>query len=83
MTTRPGRWPVPQPVDLDQIDAPDHEARDQMLADRARFHLTLGSIRADLEDQPSPAAVRAAGRRWIDAVTHLTDEVAAQHKKAG
>lgn len=67
---RPGEWP---------------EEYVRIAAERARWELTLGSIRAHLEEQPSPAAVRAAGRRWINAVLQLTEHTAAnlrgQHTK--
>lgn len=67
---RPGEWPK-QYV--------------RIAAERARWELTLGSIRAHLEEQPSPAAIRAAGRRWVNAVLQIAEETAAnlrgQHSK--
>ncbi|MEU3667572.1 hypothetical protein [Streptomyces virginiae] len=81
MTTHPGDWPVSNPVDLDQLDdsytADEIELRQRFNAQRARFEITLNSIRADLEEQPSPASIRAAARRWHDAITAMTDDVSA------
>ena len=59
---RPGQWP---------------EQYVRIAAERARWELTLGSIRAHLEEQPSPAAVRAAGRRWVNAVLQIAENTAA------
>lgn len=80
MTTHPGDWPVTQPVDLDALpaySADEIEQRQRLNAHRARLEITLNSVRADLEEQPSPACVRAAARRWHDAITALTDEATA------
>ncbi|MFE7803989.1 hypothetical protein ACFU51_04845 [Streptomyces sp. NPDC057430] len=78
----PGQWPVPKPVSLDteQDQGEEHLA---LVAVQARFHVTLGSIRADLEEQPSPMAVLNAARRWNYAITAMADEVASALKKAG
>lgn len=80
MTTHPGDWPVSNPVDLDQLQggytADEIEQRQRLNAQRARFEITLNSVRADLEEQPSPACVRAAARRWHDAITALTEDIA-------
>ncbi|WP_328620693.1 hypothetical protein [Streptomyces sp. NBC_00354] len=81
MTTHPGDWPVTQPVDLDALQdgytADEIELRQRVNAQRARIEITLNSVRADLEEQPSPACVRAAARRWHDAITAMTDDVSA------
>jgi hypothetical protein len=76
---RPGRWPVDQPVDLDTMADTVEQGTQQYLkrtAEQARFHVTLGSVRADLEDQPSPMCVRAAARRWCEAITAMAEDVA-------
>jgi hypothetical protein len=52
--------------------SPDRRAS----AERARFHLTLGVLRAALEEQPTSALVRSTGRRWINAAAQLISEVA-------
>ncbi|MFD6887154.1 hypothetical protein [Streptomyces sp. NPDC059957] len=44
-------------------------------AERARRELTLGSIRAHLEEQPSARAVRAAARKWASDITALGEDV--------
>ncbi|MGY4917484.1 hypothetical protein ACWD9K_20070 [Streptomyces sp. 900116325] len=81
---RPGRWPITNPVDLDAAEADEQGARHLALtAEQARFHITLGAIRADLEAQPSDICLRAAARRWTDAITQLADELAGQLKRAG
>lgn len=41
--------------------------------------MVLASIRAALEEEPSPAAVRAQARRWEAALWHLVDEVTREH----
>lgn len=76
---RVGEWPVPNPVDLPEPE-PEHESP---AAVRARFHMVMQSIKHDLEQQPSERAVRAAARRWTDAITTAADEVAGQHRKRG
>ncbi|MEU6295043.1 hypothetical protein [Streptomyces erythrochromogenes] len=86
MTTHPGDWPVSNPVDLDHLDdgytADEIEQRQRFNAQRARFEITLNSIRADLEEQPSEASIRAAARRWHDAITAMTDDMTAALRKS-
>ncbi|MEU6944266.1 hypothetical protein ABZ957_03325 [Streptomyces sp. NPDC046316] len=82
MNRAPGQWPVPEPADLDQADD-QGSAHLALVAVQARFHVTLGAIRADLEEQPSPMAVLNAARRWNYAITAMADEVASALKKAG
>ncbi|MDX3235685.1 hypothetical protein PV392_08290 [Streptomyces sp. ME03-5709C] len=69
---RPGQWPVPRT----ELPEPESDPVRRGTAEAARFHITLGSIRAALEEQPTPGTVRSAGRRWLAAVTQLIDEVA-------
>ncbi|GFH38878.1 hypothetical protein [Streptomyces pacificus] len=76
MTGAPGHWPVTNPVDLDQADE-QGEQHLQLVTEQARFHVTLGAVRADLETQPSAKCVRAAARRWCNAITAMADEIAA------
>lgn len=45
-------------------------------AERARREVFLGAVRADLEEQPSPRAVRAAGRRWSLRLLQVAEDVA-------
>ncbi|WP_345699142.1 hypothetical protein [Kitasatospora terrestris] len=52
-------------------------------AERASREVFLGVVRADLEQQPSPRAVRAAGRRWCTAIVALADDVAKQKQEGG
>ncbi|MBC3988028.1 hypothetical protein H8N00_03755 [Streptomyces sp. AC563] len=75
---RPGQWPVDKPITL-----VEPEPARRHTAARARFVVTLGAIRAALEEEPSEHAVRQAARRWQDALTALADEVCAEHRKAG
>ncbi len=42
---------------------------------RARFHITMGALRAAFEEEPSPRAVRSCLKRWISAATQVADEV--------
>lgn len=65
---RPGEWPV----DRDQPE----RLYVQRAAERARHELILDNIRAHLEEQPSPVAVLAAVRRWINDVIAAGDQVA-------
>ncbi|WP_327268777.1 hypothetical protein OG233_13965 [Streptomyces sp. NBC_01218] len=75
MTERPaGQWPVSGPVDLDETE--EQGARHlALVADQARFHLVMGSIRADLEAQPSRACRHAAKRKWVNSVVALVEEL--------
>ncbi|MGW2040491.1 hypothetical protein [Streptomyces virginiae] len=66
---RPGDWPR-----CPYTDALLVRAR----AERARRALTLGSIRADLEEQPSARAIRTSARRWAADVLALAEDVAAE-----
>ncbi|MFJ2708866.1 hypothetical protein ACIO3R_37550 [Streptomyces sp. NPDC087428] len=83
MTDRdPGEWPVDNPVELEAAD--EQGTRHLALtAEQARFHVTLGAIRADLEAQPSEMCLRTAARRWQQAITQLADELGQQLKNAG
>ncbi|MEU8752021.1 hypothetical protein AB0C88_16160 [Streptomyces chartreusis] len=60
-------------------DSDMHE-REQLLAqyrrERARRVLVLDSIRAHLEEQPSPRAVRVCARNWIADLLALAEKVA-------
>ncbi len=83
---RPGEWPVPRTF-LPHTGEEDQQ-RARANAERARWELTLGAIRGHLEEQPTPQAVRATSRRWINAVVQLADEVAnamrnQHHKERG
>ncbi|MBO0917508.1 hypothetical protein [Streptomyces laculatispora] len=79
---RPGQWPVDNPVELPEMDeqGAQHLA---LVAEQARFHVTLGAIRADLEAQPSEICRRAAARRWQQAITQLADELTGHLREAG
>lgn len=71
---RPGQWPAPRaPLHLDNNEDQDPQA--QVNRERARWHVTLGAIRSHLDEQPSPACVRAAARRWANAVIQLGDDI--------
>ena len=60
-------------------DSDMHE-RERLLAqyyrERARRVLVLDSIRAHLDEQPSPRAVRACARNWIADLLALSEQVA-------
>lgn len=68
---QPGQWPVPRTPLPELKTEPDRDNHA-----RARFHVTLGALRAALEEQPTPNLVRATGRRWLSAAAQLIDEVA-------
>lgn len=38
-------------------------------------HDQLNSIRAHLAEQPTPQAIRAAARHWIEAITNIADDI--------
>lgn len=82
MTGRAGEWPVAEPVDLEPSDEQGQQHL-ELTRVQARFRVTLGSIRADLEEQPSPVCVRAAARRWTDAIAQITDELTKQLRDTG
>lgn len=49
-------------------------ARAEMNRERARWHMVLGSIRAQLDEQPSRRARLAAARRWCAAIAEMALE---------
>jgi len=73
---QPGSWPVARPVDLGD----DEQGRQhlELTATQARFHVTLGAIRGDLEAQPSAVSVRTAVRRWCEAIVAAGDDITKQ-----
>ncbi|MDH6125922.1 hypothetical protein [Kitasatospora sp. GP82] len=74
---RPGQWPA-------GCHRPGRdEAWVRLQAERARRELVLASIAADLGEQPSPRAVRVAGRRWCLYVTQLADDIATDKQQGG
>lgn len=85
MTTRPNTRNPGAPVAPGSPGVPGGEwppapYTDELLirarAERARRELTLGSIRASLEEQPSARSVRTVVRRWVADVTALGEDVA-------
>jgi hypothetical protein len=59
--------------------APDDEqgtAYVEFWRERARRELVLDSIKASLEEQPSPRAVRSCARDWVADVLALAEAVA-------
>lgn len=71
-----GECPDDEPIDL----VPD-DLYLQRVAERGRHEIVLGSIKAHLEEQPTPGAVRAAMRRWIADVTTVGEEVATTKRR--
>lgn len=62
-----GQWPHTPHVDA---------VLTQLRRERARRELTLGAIRAHLEEQPSPYAIRACARRWCTDIAAMAEDVA-------
>ncbi|MFJ4785480.1 hypothetical protein [Streptomyces sp. NPDC088794] len=62
---------------------PDDDVRLRYAAERARRQLTIDAIRADLDAQPSPRSVLAAGRRWCNQVTAMAEALAKQRRSTG
>lgn len=74
---RPGQWPAAcQRTDPGDAAWMRHEA------ERARHEIVLGSIAAELAEQPSPRAIRAAGRRWCREITQLAEDLATTQREA-
>lgn len=76
---RPGEWPVNEPADLDEVgqaDAADDELYMKRVSELARREMVLGSIRANLLEQPTPNAVLRVARSWNADITAIGDEVA-------
>lgn len=71
---RPGEWPV-QPVHHDEHQTDHDELYVKRAQQKALREMVLGSIRHDLGQQPSPAAIRTAARDWKNAITNLADEL--------
>jgi hypothetical protein len=76
----PGQWPVSEPVDLDASD--DSDLYVQRAAERARREIVLTSIRAHLDEQPTPGAVHTVARHWISDISTAADEIAKAKRKA-
>jgi hypothetical protein len=51
--------------------------REQWTRERARRQLVIDSIRCHLAEQPSPRAIRACARRWVNDVNFIADGVIA------
>jgi hypothetical protein len=68
----PGQWPVTPVPDPDEYGAVYVEF--QRL--RARRWAVLDLIKANLEEQPSPRAVRSCARDWVADVLALAEDVA-------
>lgn len=86
---RPGQWPEgtrPGPLPVEGHAVAHDEQGEQHLAlvrVQARFHVTLGAVRADLEEQPSDRSIRAAAKRWQDAITAVAEELITQRRRGG
>ena len=65
-----GECPPDEPVGLIPEDLYLKRA-----AERGRHEIVLGSIRAHLEEQPTPGAVQAAVRHWVSDLIALGEEV--------
>jgi hypothetical protein len=75
-----GECPDDEPVGVEVVrhDYTDDEVSRYLkrASERGRREVVLGSIRGHLEEQPSPVAVLAAVRRWINDVIAVGDQVA-------
>ncbi|MGW1617760.1 hypothetical protein [Streptomyces sp. NPDC002172] len=72
-----GECPADEPVDLVPEDMYLKRA-----AERGRHEIVLGSIRAHLEEQPTPSAVHSAVRNWVSDLTALGEEVAKSKRRS-
>lgn len=71
---QPGQWPA-------GCKPPTADVWQRLQAERARRELALAAIQAELDEQPTPRAVRSAGRRWCRLITVLADDIA-EHREA-
>lgn len=69
---RPGHWPVAR-TELPELESEPNRDHTRV---QARFAVTFGALKGALEEQPTPALVRATGRRWINEAVQIIDEVA-------
>ncbi|QFZ75071.1 hypothetical protein GFH48_18965 [Streptomyces fagopyri] len=72
--TRHGQDPADRPVVVND------DVRLRYAAERAQRQLTIDSIRADLEAQPSPRSIQAAARRWCNEITAMAEALAKQRR---
>lgn len=82
MTSRPGQWPVDQPAVLDGDQPSADELYVQRARERALHEMVLGSIRHDLEQQPTPVSVITAARSWCNRITAAAEDIAREKRKA-
>jgi hypothetical protein len=71
---RTGEWPI-EPVTFDEQPMGHDELYVQRAQERALREMVLGSIRHDLNQQPTPIAIRASALSWKNAITNLADEL--------
>ncbi|MEU1194956.1 hypothetical protein ABZ446_01875 [Streptomyces sp. NPDC005813] len=69
-------------ADDEPVDVIPEDLYLKRAAERGRHEIVLGSIRAHLEEQPSPVAVVSAVRRWINDVIAVGDEVAKTKRRS-
>jgi hypothetical protein len=82
---RPGQWPVSEPVDLGAPAETGQETDElyvRRAAEKALHEMVLGSIRHDLEQQPSPLSVVIAARNWCTRITAAAEDIAREKRKA-
>lgn len=63
-----------------ELPEPEPQHNRAGTSEQARFAITLGAVRASLEEQPSDNAIRTAARRWIAAVTAAAEDVIAERR---
>lgn len=82
---RIGQWPVDEPVDLSSIEGADEQGELHLALTKAQaaWAMPLETIRVDLEAQPSEVCLRAAQRRWQNAISQIADEAARQLRRTG
>jgi hypothetical protein len=85
---RPGQWPVPEPTEhaelprtVDSANDPD-ELYVKRAQEKALHEMVLGSIRNDLEQQPTGPSAQAKARIWCAHVLAIGDDVAEAKRRA-
>ncbi|MET9876545.1 hypothetical protein ABZZ36_18250 [Actinacidiphila glaucinigra] len=63
-----------------ELPEPEPQHNRAGTTEQARMAITLGSVRASLEEQPSANAIRATARRWIAAITAAAEDVIAERR---
>jgi hypothetical protein len=79
---RPGQWPVDEPASLNDGEPTADELYVRRAQEKALHEMVLGSIKHDLEQQPTGPSAQAKARIWCAHVLAIADDVARSKRKA-